>query len=397
MKLSSIIGFFIILFFSGCSAQEYSETEHFTNIPYVLSSYFEKEDHMINLQFSKPLLAETVKETYIFVMSKDDFEKYNPSDWKDFYNDFEDGDFQPVSLEVTLENDQSTVAIHLDSELISNTDFVVVALPKVFSQDYYSLDQSVYEGEYKLYYHEFSLSGDSEESLTENQSETSINSDVESSEESSDDNLSQEDSGEEVISESDSDSVDMTKDDLDTTETVEENISENTTEETSGRILITEVVTDPQQDHSDSTDGNGILFDDIPGTGTIGSTDEYIELYNGTNENYDLTNWMIRMEDGTDEEQYLSDEDSDYYYSQGGSLSNFQSGEVLVIGNPVGNMKNTIWIEVLDADGNIVDAVDIEDSNADGYDDEAYYLDPLGSWGQGEATPGEIPSYDLIY
>ena len=45
------------------------------------------------------------------------------------------------------------------------------------------------------------------------------------------------------------------------------------------RLGITEVVTDPQADHSESAGGNGVAFDHLPGNGSITSSDEFIELY----------------------------------------------------------------------------------------------------------------------
>lgn len=158
-----------------------------------------------------------------------------------------------------------------------------------------------------------------------------------------------------------------------------------------GRVLFTEVVTDPQQDHSESEGGNGVLFDVEAGTGTVGSTDEYVEIFNGTSETVDATLWTLSMSDGTDEEQSLGDEDWDVYSSSGGSLDTFGPGELIVLGNPKGAMNNTIELELLGEMGEAIDAVSVDDANASGLEDESYYRLPNGEWGNGPATPGYFP------
>lgn len=154
------------------------------------------------------------------------------------------------------------------------------------------------------------------------------------------------------------------------------------------QVLITEVVTDPQQDHGESTMENGIPFDPYPGTGTVGSSDEYVEIYNGTTESIDVSLWSINMLDGTDELQELKDDDWEVYFSNDGSLESFGPGEFLVLGNPTGAMNNTITLELLSDTGETVDSVDVENANASDLNDEAYYRSPEGDWVQGWASPG---------
>jgi len=152
------------------------------------------------------------------------------------------------------------------------------------------------------------------------------------------------------------------------------------------RVYISEVVTDPQQDHNESTPGNGIEFDSVPGEGTIGSTDEYVEIVNGTASSLNLTGWYLSMIDGTDEVQELTEDVS--YFSQDGSLENFQSGEYLVIGNPDGAMNNTLVLELYNEIDEIQDSLSIEDANAESLNDESYRLSSDGFWEMSEATPG---------
>ena len=153
------------------------------------------------------------------------------------------------------------------------------------------------------------------------------------------------------------------------------------------RVMITELVTDPQQDHGESSGGNGILFDAIPGTGTVGTTDEYIEVYNGTETALNVSFWTLNMLDGTDESQVLADEAWDVFFSDEGSVENFSPGEFLILGNPQGAMNNTVTLELIDENGGIVDQVFVDDANAEGFSDEAHFLDETGTWIQGVASP----------
>jgi len=179
---------------------------------------------------------------------------------------------------------------------------------------------------------------------------------------------------------SSSTSEDGTSDSNDSQETV--------TEFNWSRVLITEVVTDPQQDHSESTEANGVLFDGTPGTGTVGSSDEYVEIFNGTDASVDISSWNLNMIDGTDENQSLNDESWDTYFSNDGSLTEFGAGEFLVLGNPSGALNNSLTLELLSENGDIVDKLDVENANASDLSDESFYRLPNGEWTQGWATPG---------
>ncbi len=153
-------------------------------------------------------------------------------------------------------------------------------------------------------------------------------------------------------------------------------------------VHFTEVVTDPQQDWNDSTDGDGIAFNSIPGSGTVGSTDEWIEIKNSRDVSVDLTGWSLAMNDGTDVTDAFSSSTSLFIFSDGGSLTDFQSGESLVIGNPPGDMKNTITLALYDSSNDLVDELNIDDSNADDPSNESYQLLDDDSWTMGEASPG---------
>jgi len=155
-------------------------------------------------------------------------------------------------------------------------------------------------------------------------------------------------------------------------------------------VRFTEVVTDPQKDWNDTMDGDGILFNKIVGYGTVGSTDEWIELYNDGNLNIDMTGWTLQMLDGTDETEILASSKATFLFSEEGSLTNFQVGEIMVLGNPTGDMKNTITLKLLDEDGDVIDSLEVPDGNATGITDESYQVEEDGNWSMGMAEPLEL-------
>lgn len=142
------------------------------------------------------------------------------------------------------------------------------------------------------------------------------------------------------------------------------------------RVLLTEIVTDPQQDHN--------------GSGNVSTSDEYVEIFNGTDFSLDISGWRLNMRDGTDESQVLDGSGADYFFIDGGNVTNFGSGELLLVVNPRGTMNNSIEMELIDEFGFVVDSVLVDDANASGVEDEAFFLDEAGVWGMGVATPGDL-------
>ncbi|MFQ5706800.1 MAG: hypothetical protein ACE5HO_05080 [bacterium] len=117
------------------------------------------------------------------------------------------------------------------------------------------------------------------------------------------------------------------------------------------KIVINEVVTSPQNDWNDSAGGNGVAYDNLPGTGTIDVADEWIELYNNDTTAVDLTTgtgWELIMTDATVATLNFATPDPGivFVFSNGGSLSNFQPGEYLIIGNPPGDMEDNVFVEL---------------------------------------------------
>ncbi|MGQ0612584.1 MAG: PEP-CTERM sorting domain-containing protein [Planctomycetaceae bacterium] len=137
------------------------------------------------------------------------------------------------------------------------------------------------------------------------------------------------------------------------------------------RILITEVVTDPQGDHSESSGGNGIPFDAIPGNGTVSDTDEFVELFNAARLVVDLTGWVLEFQD-TSPSRFVFGVDSGILRFSGGStLTAFLPGTFLLLGNPPGALNNRVDVLLLDSLGITEDALRIQNGAASSAWDEA--------------------------
>ncbi|MBU0505553.1 lamin tail domain-containing protein [bacterium] len=349
-KIVTLVMVLILCFACGLTKKLYPKDENTAFYVTEVSPEANEEVSLLKtvaLKFSQAVYEESVNNNTVFVIKRSVYEEY--SDWNDLYADVQNGDVIPVSQSVALADDKSSVSLQVSEEVLAD-DYVIVALPKIQSDKYYPLDQTVMGWEEQSFHSRFAIIGSADGAAVD-------------------------------VSVNEGSSYPETPDVAETTEEiVEEPFDWN-------RLLITEVVTDPQQDHSESEGGNGVLFDGVPGTGTIGSTDEYIELYNGTDDVVDLSLFGLNMEDGTNEFENLIDVE-DRLFSLDGSLDYFSPGEFLVLGNPEGALNNSISIELWDENGDVVDSVAIEDANATGLDDEAYYRDVEGEWGQGMASPG---------
>ena len=125
-------------------------------------------------------------------------------------------------------------------------------------------------------------------------------------------------------------------------------------------------------------------FDEVPGTGTITETDEWVELFNTSAQAIDLTGWSIEFVNGTNATLSFSAPGTAVLrFSASGAAANFQPGEYLVIGNPPGASNNDIFVVLKDETGVIVDKVEIgDDFENDGNGDGA----PDGGASDGNAT-----------
>ena len=138
-------------------------------------------------------------------------------------------------------------------------------------------------------------------------------------------------------------------------------------------VLITEIVTDPQQDHSETAGGNGIGFDAVPGTGTINDTDELVELFNAGSNPVDLSAFTLDFTDSTPATfAFAAPGSAVLRFSQAGDgVTNFSPGTFLVLGNPPGSLNNAITV-TLRSNGIVEDEVVVANGNASGVADEAF-------------------------
>jgi hypothetical protein len=172
-----------------------------------------------------------------------------------------------------------------------------------------------------------------------------------------------------------------------------------TTIELTGRLRISEVVVDPQQDWSDDT---GTPFDPIPGEGSITSSDEYVEIVNASNDFIDLREYRLEMIDGTDEVFLFSNPSSAIlrFNPPWATVTSFPPCGVVVIGNPRGENNNQTLFRLVDGNNRVVDQIHLTGAsslqglpgvyynpagggNATGPENEAVY--PL--WVTGENPP----------
>jgi len=138
-------------------------------------------------------------------------------------------------------------------------------------------------------------------------------------------------------------------------------------------IVVTEVVTDPQADHSENSGGNGVPFDLEPGDGAVSSVDEFVELYNAGSEALDLTGFSIEFRDTTPSSFLFGTSSGILRFSDGSSLESFEAGAFVLLGNPPGALNNKVTIDVRDPLGALVDSFEIEDANASSDADEAIF------------------------
>jgi Bacterial Ig-like domain len=140
-----------------------------------------------------------------------------------------------------------------------------------------------------------------------------------------------------------------------------------------GGLVINEVVVDPQQDWNDSESGDGVPFNSIPGSGSITTSDEWIEIYNASSQTFNIMNWTLEMVDTTPEVHIIGGgSGTEVLIPPTSTLSQFEPGSYLIIGNPIGSNNNDTFFALKNTQGNIVDDVEIgDDPEGDGDGDGA--------------------------
>jgi len=137
-------------------------------------------------------------------------------------------------------------------------------------------------------------------------------------------------------------------------------------------IIVTEVVTDPQQDHSENRGGNGTPFDAVAGTGTISSVDEFVELYNAGPAAIDLRGFELSFADGsTSTYRFGASRSGVLRFTTGSDVQAWLPGAFLLLGNPPGRLNNSLDIALRDATGLVVAVLRVDDGNATSVLDEA--------------------------
>lgn len=373
MKTYQQIMWLVLVLNFACSANSVMKSSNDAQQFYVqdIQDGGDNMSRTITVLFSKPVLQSTVTADSVFVAHEIDIPESLRQDWVDLSREVSSDDVATLPQSIEWIN-ATTLRLHL-TEMIEGS-YQIYVLPTVQSELHWPLDQR-FNGEDKPYYcfgFHLNASGVSSISSEENSGDVVSESNPSSYPEIY--------SGGNLSNESETDAVETTEENTEAEEIIPFDWA---------RLLLTEVVTDPQQDFGESTPVNGVLFDSIVGTGTVGSSDEYVEIYNGTPDSVDLSLWSLQMQDGTDEVQGF-DDGMELFFSGGGSVQNFQSGEMLVVGNPQGSINNSVTIQLLNETSEIVDDVIIENGNASGLEDEAVFRDADGDWIQGEASPGEF-------
>ena len=130
-------------------------------------------------------------------------------------------------------------------------------------------------------------------------------------------------------------------------------------------LRITEVVTDPQADHSENVGGNGNPFDGVPGTGTVSTVDEFVEIANTGAVAVDLTGYILEFLDTTPSSYTFGTTTGGVLLFSPASTANaLLPGGFVLLGNPPGALNNAIDVVLRDPDGLMADLLAIADGNA---------------------------------
>lgn len=140
-----------------------------------------------------------------------------------------------------------------------------------------------------------------------------------------------------------------------------------------GLLQINEVVCNPRQDWKEDDARTG-YFDGTPGTGSVGSEDEWIELLSALPSGSNLSNYTLTAYAGPNNisstriVQRLGASNAGTLtkvrvFPSTSSVSNVKPGDFIVIGDPPGSLFSDIYIEVRDDNGVLLDFVEIGGNN----------------------------------
>lgn len=137
-----------------------------------------------------------------------------------------------------------------------------------------------------------------------------------------------------------------------------------------GNVILNELCIDAQQDW-DHSSGGGSPFGQTPGPGpgSLSSSDEWVELLVSANAtSVDLTGYTLEVFNGPNidgpavQVTELDDtkvSDGELRFFGGGSLNAVPASARVVVGDPTGSISNDTYIVLRDADGNVVDEVEV--------------------------------------
>jgi len=178
-----------------------------------------------------------------------------------------------------------------------------------------------------------------------------------------------------------------------------------------GPIHFSEAVLDPQADHSESAGGNGVLYDLVPGSGTVSTVDEWIEIYNASAAAVDLAGWRVEFADTSPAAFVFGVDPAVLRFSEGSGLTSLAPGGFALVGNPPGSMNNAIDLLLYDASGSLMDQWSIVGAGSRGAADESWHrvlradgsfyaargaITPLAPAPSGEPAPVPEPSSLLL-
>ena len=126
---------------------------------------------------------------------------------------------------------------------------------------------------------------------------------------------------------------------------------------------INEVCASPVQDWNDSSGGNAIAFDGVPGNGQVNSEDEWVELLHSAAGITNFSNYTLTVYAGPtllQEARLVTRLTTTNTRVVGtGTLSAARTGDRLIIGNPVGAIPASCFVELRNASGTVIDHMEL--------------------------------------
>ncbi|MBI3017719.1 MAG: hypothetical protein HYY62_06990 [Deltaproteobacteria bacterium] len=137
------------------------------------------------------------------------------------------------------------------------------------------------------------------------------------------------------------------------------------------QVVINEVVLDPKKDWNDDTaGGNGIPFDSVFGSSAADTGDQWIELYNATNQVLDISEWTVVDQKQNKVICQIGSGQCREIYNLGGNHISFMPGEFLVMGGWAEALPTNVELVLKDG-STVIDEIHISDGEASDENEEA--------------------------